>query len=157
MQLTINVKGELVRKGLADLGAEIPKVSRQSMRALLERVKRQMQEYPAEPAGQSVTQPHSVLGKTYRKAKGRYQRTGLLGARWAIEPNSNQGYVLSNTAARKGQAYGHYVVGRGDGTGQAWMHQGRWQKLRDIVDAEVAKLPPAIEDQIRMVARREGL
>jgi hypothetical protein len=157
MQLTINVHGQLVQKSLQDLGAAVPKIGRQQIRTTLERVKRRVQAYPAEPAGQSVTQPHSVLGKTYKRAKGRYQRTGLLGSRWAIEPNREVGYVISNTAARRGKAYGHYVVGRGDGTGQAWMHQGRWQRLRDVVDEEVTRLPAEIEAKITMTARKEGL
>lgn len=157
MQLTISINGKLVRKGLANLSAEIPKVPRQPIRTVLERVKRRMQEYPPEPAGQSETSSHAVLGRVYRTAKGRYRRTGLLGARWSIEQFQKSGYVIRNTAARRGREYGVYVVGDAYGQRQAWMHQGRWQVFRDVADEEIAKLPKEIEEQLKLVARRAGL
>lgn len=157
MQITINTNGQLVRKGLADLSAELPKIPRQPIRTVMERIKRRMQEYPPEPAGQSIASPHSILGKIYRPAKRRYQRTGLLGARWSIEYKGESGYIIKNTAARKGRKYGVYVVGDSYGQRQAWMHQGRWQVFRDVADEEIDKLPPELERQIVMVARRVGL
>lgn len=156
MQLSITSNGTLVRKGLADLSAELPKVPRQPLRACMERIRRRMQEYPPEPAGQSVTESHPVLGKIYRPARGRYQRTGLLGSRWAIEERG-QGYTISNTAARRGREYGIYVVGDAYGNRQAWMHQGRWQVFRDVAEDEIAKLPPEMEKALHMVTRRAGL
>jgi hypothetical protein len=138
MQLSIKVKGELVRKGLQDLAAEIPKIGRQQIRTMLNRVARRMQEYPGERPGQT------------------YKRTGRLFYSWKIEEIQN-GYTISNTAARKGRAYAGYVVGDAYGTQQAWMHKGRWLVTRDVVEEEVTKLPPAIEDEITMVARRSGL
>jgi hypothetical protein len=37
------------------------------------------------------------------------------------------------------------------------MHKGRWEVYRDVVDEEIEKLPDAVEQEIRMVARRKGL
>lgn len=154
MKLSINFNAEIVRQGLQDLAAEIPKIGRQGIRTVMERIKRKMQEYPAERAGQSVRQVHAVLG--YTIVAKRYRRTGNLGSHWAIEPLKN-GYAIENTAQFKGRRYGRYVVGDAYGTGQAWMHKGRWKLMRDVVEEELQELPREIEDTIEMVARREGL
>lgn len=158
MRLTIQVSTELVRKGLEDLFAEAPQVSRQRMRTVLERIKRRMQEYPPEPSGQSVTSNHPLLGTVYRRAPGRYRRTGNLGSHWAIGENEKRtGYTIANTARnKKGKAYGRYVVGGANGSGQAWMHQGRWRLLRDVTDEEVAKLPNEVREELKLVARKSG-
>lgn len=157
MRITVQASTGLVRDGLEDLFAEMPKVSRRRMRTSMERIKRRMQEYPPEPPGQSRPASHPVLGTVYRRAPGRYQRTGNLGSHWAIAENDKKsGYTLTNTAQRKGRFYGRYVVGGANGAGQAWMHQGRWQLLRDVVDEEVATLPDEIRDDLRIVARSRG-
>ena len=155
VQLSVQVRGELVRKGLQNLEAQVPQIGRQQIRTVMDRIKRRMQEYPPEPAGQSIASQHPVLGKIYRTAKGRYQRTGLLGASWSIDSTDN-GYMISNSASRKGRFYAKYVVGNAYGLAQAWMHVGRWQLLRDVTDQEVANLPKEINQQIAMVARRAG-
>lgn len=157
-QISIKTNAPMVRQGLEDLGAEMPRIGRRRIRTMMERIKRRMQEYPPEPAGQSTVSTHNVLGRTYKRARGRYQRTGKLGASWAIEKvGGGMGYRLSNNAERKGRTYGQYVVGDAYGTGQAWMHKGRWQKLRDVVDEEVEQLPEEIDGEIILVARRVGL
>lgn len=140
MRISVTVNGELVRKGLQNLSAEIPQIGRQQIRVVMDRIKRRMEEYPAERPGQ------------------RYKRTGKLFYSWGIDPIENAGYMIKNTARGKnGKMYGHYVVGDAYGTGQAWMHAGRWKLLRDVVDEEVERLPDEIEERIVMVARREGL
>lgn len=158
VRLSVTVRGELVRKGLQDLtNAEAPKIGRQQMRTAMERIKRRMQVYPDEPAGQSLASSHPVLGTVYRTARGRYRRTGLLGQSWSIdELEGDKGYSLVNTAARKGRHYGVYVVGNAYGKRQAWMHQGRWQLLRTVSEEEIAKLPREILSQVSTAARRKG-
>lgn len=155
MQLSISLgRGELVRQGLQDLNAEIPKIGRRGIRTVMERIKRRMQVYPPERPGQSRTGSHPVLGTTYIAV--RYRRTGRLGRSWVIERNGNTGYILKNDARspRYGRRYTKYVVGDAYGQSQAWMHKGRWQVTRDVVEEEVAKLPAPIEQEITMVARR---
>lgn len=137
-KITIRVDGEMVRQGLEDLSAELPRIGRRRLRTFANRVVRKMQDYPPERPGQ------------------RYQRTGNLFYHWKIEETAN-GYAIENTATRKGRAYPQYVVGDAYGTSQAWMHTGRWSKLRDVVDQEAQTLPPEIEDDIVLVARRDGL
>lgn len=157
MQLSFKVEGaEVVRKGLQNLSAEIPKVGRQQLRTFANRVVRKMQAYPPEPAGQSLSSSHSVLGTIYTPARGRYRRTGKLGASWKITQTSD-GYTISNNAERRGVRYPIYVVGNAYGKGQAWMHKGRWQVFRDVFDEELKRVPPEIERFIGAVARRNGL
>lgn len=147
-QLTIKVKGELVRKGLQDLSAELPKIGRQQIRTLMERVKRKMQEYPPEPSHRTKTAQHGILGLIYTKTG----RTGRLGSSWKIEPADN-GYRLDNVAP-----YAIYV--HGDAYGG--IHNSHpsfkpWNKTRNVMDEEIEKLPREIEDEIVIVARRNGL
>jgi hypothetical protein len=157
MQISIDVRGELVRQGAENLKAEIPQVGRRQIRTRMERIRRRMQAYPPERAGQSVSSSHPILGTTYKAV--RYRRTGRLGRSWTIERNGDKGYILRNDARdpRTGTRYPRFVVGDAYGLGQAWMHKGRWQLLRDVVDEEVATLPSAVEREIVMVARRNNL
>jgi len=157
-QISVKTTAPLVRQGLENLTAEIPQIGRRRIRTVMERIKRRMQEYPPEPAGQSTASSHSALGTIFRPTKGRYRRTGNLGASWKIEEISgSMGYTISNDAQRKGRSYGQYVVGDAYGTSQAWMHQGRWQKLRDVAEEEVDTLPEDVNNEILMVARRNNL
>jgi hypothetical protein len=133
-QLTINVTGaELVRKGLQDLSAEIPKIGKMQIYRTAQAIVRTMKVYPPPPAA------------------SRYVRTGMLGGGWGIVAQTN-GYTLKNDTP-----YTKYVVGNAYGIEQAWMHVGRWQKLRDVTEDETGKLPAEIEKEIVLVARRLGL
>lgn len=144
MRLEIGVNGEVVRQGLEDLQAEIPKIGRRRLRTVMNRIVRIMQAYPPERPGQT------------------YQRTGTFFRSWKIEEITDKkygGYNIENTARsrnRKRTRYGIYVVGSAYGTRQAWMHRGRWLVFRDVVDEEVKKLPQPIAEDIVMVARRKG-
>lgn len=130
MQLTITSNVGLVRQGLQDLGAEIPKIGRRKIFDAMNRITREMEGYPPERPGQT------------------YVRTGRLGFSWDVK-RLDDGYVITNNArSRYGQYYAQYVVGN------AYVHPGRWQVFRDVVAAEMAKLPQAVADAIEMVARR---
>jgi hypothetical protein len=156
-RISIHVKTDLVRQGLEDLFSEVPKIGRRRIRTIMERIKRAMQEYPPERTGQSAPTPHPIVGTVYAKVPGRYQRTGNLGSHWAIaETKNHDGYYVENTAERKGKPYGKYVVGSADGSGQAWMHKGRWKLFRDVTEQELKALPKIIRDEIVLVSRREG-
>jgi len=152
MQLTIKVKGELVRRGLQDLAAEIPKVGRQQIRTAMERVKRIVQTYPPEPPNRVRYGTHAVLGRIITRAG----RTGDYGKGWKIDPATN-GYTISNDVAYavyvSGDAYGGRQRTWKDGSMQAY----GWHLTRDVVEKEVAKLPDEIEKEISIVARRHGL
>lgn len=132
LSIQIN-NADIVRQGLQDLSAEVPKIGRQGIYRGMQSVVRRMKEYPP-PTPTSL-----------------YIRTGTLGAGWTILPNAN-GYSVTNNTP-----YTQYVVGNAYGLEQAWMHQGRWQLLRDVVEDEISKQPDEIISEIEMVARRVGL
>lgn len=133
-QLSMTVTGaEIVRKGLQDLGAEIPKVGRQQIYLTASAIARRMREYPPPPAMST------------------YVRTGTLGGGWQVVSRSDGYTIMNNTP------YTKYVVGNAYGLEQAWMHQDRWQLLRDVTEDETSKLPEEIIKEIELVARRVGL
>jgi hypothetical protein len=154
MQITIESNVGLVRQGLQDLSAEIPKIGRRKIYDAMNRITREMEGYPGERANQT------------------YVRTGNLGASWKVE-RTEDGYIVSNdarsasTVQRRtangirsyrnksaGRRYTRYVVGDAYGLGQAWMHKGRWPLFRDVVDKELDKMPDEVAEQIELVARR---
>lgn len=138
-QITIQVRNaELVGKGLANIRAEIPRISENTIKKAGESIIREMRKYPPERAGQ------------------RYVRTYKLRDSWKLS-RSATGYTITGDPVNKGRSYGRYVVGDAAGGGQAWMHVGRWLLFRDVVDYGVTKLPDLVEEHIKIKARSEGL
>ncbi len=138
-QLSIDFKNaELVRKGLQDLGAEVPKIGRLQIYRMEQTVVRRMKDY------WTMGVPPELPS---------YQRTGTLAGGYFIVPKVN-GYTVMNQVP-----YTSRVVGNAYGLEQAWMHAkpGRHKTLRDVTEEEVEKLPQDIENEISMVARRVGL
>jgi len=143
MQITIMVKNaQLVAKGLANIRAEIPRIAESTIKAAAEKVIKRMRVYPPKREGQT------------------YVRTGRLGNSFKVT-RSATGYTISNNAEAKGRPYSRYVIGDSagaiGGSGQAWMHVGRWLLLRDVVEYEVTQLPPMVEEKIRFKVRQAGL
>jgi hypothetical protein len=140
IRMAVEVRGEVVRMGLQDLSAEIPKVGRRQIRVVLNRIVSRMRaNEPPEPSSY----------------KGR--RTGLLNASWGInEAPDGTGYILSNDATKRGNTYPRYVVGNGEGVGQAWMHRGRWPLLRNVVDEELTMLTQEVLENLSVTERRLG-
>ena len=138
-KLTLSIKGaEIVRKGLENLAAETPKVSRRRIYNTMLKIRTRLKTYPPPRRGQ------------------RYIRTFRLQRGWNIK-QANNGYSINNATS-----YTKFVVGDAFGTSQAWMHistdQGpRWPLMRNVFDDEVKKLPKEIEGDIKVVARRGGL
>jgi hypothetical protein len=153
-QLSIRVKGDLVRKGLQDLGAEIPRVGRQQIYFTMRRIKARMSK-----AGKKPSYPIKWDSEKQRKAFFASdgfghgiptRRTGTYINGWTIEPITN-GYKMVNQAD-----YAKFLGGDAYGAVHSGIHIGRYEILRDVTEEEVANLPKEIEDQIVMVARRAG-
>jgi hypothetical protein len=139
MQITISVKNaQLVQKGLANIRAEIPRISTETIYKAAQAIVKQMKIYPPVPTG------------------SRYVRTYKLRDSWKVN-RSITGYTVSGNPTSKGHAYGRYVVGDFAGGGQAWMHVGRWLLFRDVAEHEVSLLPPLVEERVGMKVRQEGL
>lgn len=138
-QLSISINNaDIVRQGLQDLGAEVPRIGRLGIYRMEQTVVRRMKDY------WTMNVPPELPS---------YTRTGTLAGGYFISPTTN-GYKITNNTP-----YTKFVVGNAYGLEQAWMHArpGRHTLLRDVQEEEVEKLPPEIEREISMVARRAGL
>lgn len=137
-QLSFTVKNaQLVRMGLQNLDAEIPKIGKGQIYNAVTNIAATMRIYPPQPAG------------------SKYKRTFVLQRSWTVEAKE-KGYAVKSDAARKGRPYTKYVVGTAWGTEQAGVN-AHWNLLRDVAEKEIAKLPPAITNEISMAARRNNL
>lgn len=81
-----------------------------------------------------------------REGQQAYQRTGIYGGSTNWERNG-LAYTVSNSAP-----YAPYVGGRADGTGQAWMHVGRWPIIARVVERWLNKITGKLEDAIDQLA-----
>ena len=137
MQLNITSNVGLVRQGMQDLESEPIKIGRRRIYDAMNRITREMEGYPGE------------------RPQQKYRRTGRLGASWRVGKLSD-GYQITNDARGPGgRRYARFVVGDARGIGQAWMHQARWPLFRNVVDAEIEKLPQEVAQEIEMVARQK--
>lgn len=130
LSVTVGPYARIVRQGLENLRAEIPKISRFEIYETMQGIARRMKVYPPPPA------------------KSRYRRTYRLREGWSIE-KLDKGYQIRNSTP-----YAKHVVGNAYGQGQAYMHVGRWQVMRDVVESEMSTLPGRVQNNLVMVARR---
>ena len=92
----------------------------------------------------------------------KYERTGILGASWEVIHNMTRSYTLRSDAVQQGRHYTHYVVGRADGTGQAFMHvmgyRGlvRWKLVKDVVGKWSRKLLESVNADLRRILHGQG-
>jgi len=73
-----------------------------------------------------------------------YVRTGRLGSNWGLMRGPGETSVTFFNAT----SYAGYVVGDGEGQGQARMHQGRWylgrKRIEERLDGAIEKIARAI-------------
>jgi hypothetical protein len=133
MQLSLSFRNaELVRMGLANLDAEIPKIPRKPIYDTTMAIIRREKEYPA-------------------RSFSTYTRTFQFRAGWGVEPYE-LGYRIYNRTP-----YGKHVVGNAFGQEQAWMHVGIWKPFADVAEEEIAKLPDAVRKELSLAVRRNRL
>lgn len=127
------VNGELVRMGLQKLAADVPKIGRLQIYRTAQHIGTRMRRYPPKPAG-------SQYIRTYRFKKS-----------WPVyPPRTARGYSMGSRVH-----YAQYVVGDASGFGQA-LQNVHWTKFKDVIDAEVDKLPQKVEDAIQIRANAYG-
>jgi len=156
-KLTLKLEGaEIVRKGLENLAAETPKVSRRRIYNTFLKIRTRMRQ-----PGKAINYPVKWDSEKQRRAFfatngfGRgipSRRTDRYRLGWNIQQAGAIGYRLENNAP-----YSKYLGGTAFGPGQSNIHQGRWPILRDVFDEEIKKLPAEIEGDIKVAARRGGL
>lgn len=136
--ITVSENSKLVRMGLQNLDAEIPKIGRRQIYEQAELIIKRMQSYPE------------------KRPRQKYVRTFLFRRSWELE-RIDTGYRISNAATQKGITYPKFVVGSILGGGQAWMHAGRWQTFKEVTEAGVGALPAKVEEQIRIAGRKTNV
>lgn len=80
-----------------------------------------------------------------RRLNSPYRRTFTLRSGWRVSSFSPfGGRSVSNSVP-----YTQYVQGDSAGEMQAWMHRGRWNVARTVVEAEVEKQREALLEKLR--------
>ena len=155
MQITISIKdAELVKRGLADLGAEIPRIGRQVFFGTAQRIQRRMKKYP--PTNKAkVNWDSEKQRRAYFATDGfghgiPYTRSGGYARGFEIV-KTDTGYRIENK-----QPGAVFVGGDAYGNRQSRIHKNRWPLFRDIAEQEIEKLPEEIQKNVAMVIRRRG-
>jgi hypothetical protein len=152
--LKVQTNAKLVRKGLEDLKAEIPKISRARMYSALLRAQQRLKRPGKKPKypipWDSIRQRKAFFASDGFDGGIPHLRRGLYQKAFRIRRLS-AGHELSNMS--KGAKY----IG-GDARGKRWsrIHEGTHPLVRDEVDKEVAKLPSAVVEHLKTVARQKG-
>lgn len=132
MQLTLKVEAGQVQQSLTKLGEAAPGVLSNDVRDALLLARDDARAYPPE--------------------RGDYVRTYAYYDSFRVEPTDYASWRLSSNLD-----YTRYVGGLADGSGQAWMHQGRWTKIADAVRARAEDLLATVERSMSELIRSVGL
>jgi len=134
--MRIETNAPIVRQGLQDLAADLPKIGRLVLYRTILAIFRRSGVYPPEWPGQ------------------KYRRTYGLRKSRVIE-RTPQGYTLSiEPVSKYGVSYGVYVLGLPTGGGQSAYHRNKWPPLAQITNEEVEKLPKEIQVLLLEAAAR---
>jgi hypothetical protein len=146
-QISVDVQDKAVRLSLEKLGRAVPGITDDEIKDGLPEVLKEAAGGYSGGASYAVPPPPGSS----------YVRTGNYGRSFFWEKNGFT-YVIKNEAYHQGKEYGVYVGGRADGSGQAWMHAGRWPRIIDVVRKWAEeKLVAKIESKLSEFIRREGL
>lgn len=129
------VNGELVRQGLQDLEAAIPKIGRKVFWDKMNVIAESMRKYPPPPVG-------SRYKRTYRLRKS----VKIL--------KLNNGYAVEIDPVQRGRHYAKYVIGNARGEEQAQIHAGRWHVFKNVVDYHLRRMPDDVERFLRQSGGR---
>lgn len=143
-QVTLRLENDdKVRLGLNKWGRSLKPLTRAALRAVM---KRALKVSPAHRGG-----------NTYAiETRGDYERTGNLG-RSTFLVEEGLSFRVQSEAYRDGQPYSEFVIGDGDGNGQAPWHVGRWPTLRSAVEGEFDALTNELDDDVQASAEAVGL
>jgi hypothetical protein len=138
--ITVKVENQKVKQGLRVVGDAIPRATDRLVKKTMEAARDEVRTYPPELPGQK-----------YKRTGRRYRATKVVRA-------DTRAYRLeSNPVYPGGRTANPFVVGDAKGLGQAWMHVGRWTKIKDAVDKHVKALLKDISQEIGAILRRSGM
>lgn len=156
MQLSITTNAQIVRQGLENFAAEIPKIGRRRIYEMMVRVRARLAKGGAKPSypihwdSEKQRRAFFATGGFGRGIPSK--RTGELEGGWQVVRLGDSGYRLENASA-----HAKYVTGDAYGQVHSGIHKGRWPIAREVVEQEASKLPDEVEAELNMVARREKL
>lgn len=155
-QITVKVVGaDIVRQGLQDLEAQIPKIGRKGIYDMMVRVRSRLAQKPRRPSypinWDSEKQRRYVLALLRRKDNLPYKPTGRYESNWKIIKRE-RGYMLENNAPMA-----RYLSGDYTGAGQSNIHAGRRLVFMDVVDEEIKGLDEEIDRSISYYGRSKRL
>jgi len=129
-----------VKLGLRKVGQAIPRLTRRRLESWLRVVMK-------------IAVPYNG-GTSYSVPLRGYVRTGELGRRTRVESGDNQTGVYGRIVSDAKHSV--YVIGNALGEGQAEIHSGFWQALRDVLDNEIVSLLDQMEGDMSDAARMAG-
>lgn len=154
IQLSVKAHGaEVVRQGLQDLSAEIPKIGRKGIYDKMLEVRKTLR-----TPGRKPSYPIRWVSERQRRA---FFATGGFGGgiphrrrgmekRWNIV-SLDKGYRFENPAPGAVYVFGDY-----EGARQSPIHEGRWPIFQETIESAIQEMPPEIERQISYYARGKG-
>jgi len=160
VELTVEVRNaKLVRKGLQDLGREIPRVGRQDVYETLMVIRRQMANEPGVFRGEfewpednkRAVAARVVLDLFAGKIQIPYRRTHRYKHSWRIRRYGIEGWRLFSVSP-----YAQFVAGGPLGEPQAPVHRDRWVHFRSAIEEEIGNLPENMKRHFAKVARGLG-
>lgn len=158
VQLSIKVvNADLVRKGLEDLAAEIPKIARKDIYDALNGAKGELSKPAPKPKypinWDSVRQKIAFFATDGFGGGIPYVRraSGGMAKKWRLTAKKI-GWKLANIARGA-----KYVFGDSGGGSQSNIHKGRWKLFRTVVEKYIKNLPKTIKGHIVFYAKRKGL
>jgi len=141
MQLTTTITNAgNVKLGISSVGRAIPKLTRRRLESWLRIVMK-------------IAVPYNG-GTSYSVPLRGYTRTGELGRRTRVEAGENQTGVYGRIVSDAKHSV--YVIGNSEGDGQASVHDGYWQTLRDVLDHEIVSLLDQMEGDMSDAIRMAG-
>lgn len=155
VQLTVKTRNaDIVRNGLEDLTAEIPKISRLRIYNTLRRAKSRLST-PAPRPTYPIDWDSEKQRRAYFATDGfgggiPHARTNAMPQGWKLERQEN-GYRFENQQAGAIWVYGDY-----QGIHQSRIHAGRHPLMMVVVEEELRTLPQEIEENIGYYARQKG-
>lgn len=154
VQLSVKATGaDVVRQGLQDLAAEIPKIGRKGIYDKLLPVRTALRKPGARPSypiqWDSDKQRRYVMAKLRAMNNIPYHRTGSQ-RRWELV-KLDKGYRFEHPSP-----HAVYLWGDFQGARQSRIHEGRWPAMQPLVEAAIQKMPPEIEKKITYYGRSKG-
>lgn len=154
VQLSVKATGaDVVRQGLQDLAAEIPKIGRQGIYDKLLPVRTALRKPGARPSypikWDSERQRRFVMAMLRAMDQIPYRRQGS-SSRWELV-KLDKGYRFEHPGAHAVYLWGDY-----DGSRQSRIHEGRWPAMQPLVEAAIQQMPPEIENKITYYGRSKG-